>query len=169
MRTISKFMTDKMITVSETADLIFAYELMQKNNIRHLPVLNKKGEITGILSDRDLLRAQNTQVIQVPNFKIEEAKFDPKEDVSEYMSTPVKTFEKDTPIDQVVREMIQDKMSCYLIADGSEVIGIVTYEDFLQLLLQYIAEDEAPVWSLEKVLASPMVQSASNSLSQVGI
>lgn len=169
MQTISKFMTNKMITISESADLSSAYKVMQTNNIRHLPVLNRHEEIVGILSDRDLLRALKTEIFHQPGFKIEDAKFDPTEIVYEYMSRPVKTFDKKTPVAQVVREMIKDKISSYLISDGQDVIGIVTSENFLHLLLKYLNEEDSSTWSLERILSTPWVQSASNSLSQAGI
>ncbi|MEK6772604.1 MAG: CBS domain-containing protein [Bdellovibrionota bacterium] len=169
MQAISNFMTSKMITVDESADLASAYRLMLNNKIRHLPVLNKDREVVGLLSDRDLLRALKTQVIHQPGFKIEDAKFDPTDIVYEYMSRPVKTFDVKTPIDRVVRGMINDKISCYLISDNEGIVGLVTTENFLQLLLSYLAKDDSSSWSLEKILSTPWIQSASNSLSQAGI
>lgn len=169
MQTISKCMTNKLITTHENESLANAYRLMQVNNIRHLPVINRSDEVVGILSDRDLLRALKTQIIHQPGFKVEDAKFDPTEIVYEYMSSPVKTFDKKTPIDQVVQAMINDKISCYLISDGQDIVGIVSSENFLHLLLHYLRNEKTTAWSLEKILTAPWVQSASNSLSQAGI
>lgn len=169
MQTISKCMTNKLITINENDALSTAYRTMQTNNIRHLPVLNRSSEVVGIISDRDLLRALKTQIIHQPGFKIEDAKFDPTEIVYEYMSSPVKAFDKKTPVEQVVKTMIADKISCYLISDGQDIVGIVSSENFLHLLLNYIKAETAPSWSLERILNLPWVQSTSNSLSQAGI
>jgi len=169
MQTISKCMTNKLITIDESESLSTAYRTMQTNNIRHLPVLNRSSEVVGIISDRDLLRALKTQIIHQPGFKIEDAKFDPTEIVYEYMSSPVKAFDKKTPIDQVVKTMIDDKISCYLISDDQDIVGIVSSENFLHFLLHYLKREDSSSWSLEKILTSPWVQSTSNSLSQAGI
>lgn len=45
-----------LITINSSELLINALELMKTNNISHLPVINQKGKLTGILSFRDLLR-----------------------------------------------------------------------------------------------------------------
>ncbi len=169
MKNISKCMTTKLITISEGSDLASAYKLMQLNSIRHLPVINKQEEIVGILSDRDLLRALKTEIIHQPGFKIENAKFDSTDIVYEYMSTPVKSFDKRVSLNQVLKEMIKDKISCYLISDEQKIVGIVTSENFLEMLLKYLENEEASSWSLERFLYTPWVQSATTSIGQAGI
>ncbi len=46
---------ENLITVEANKNIKFALDLMQKHNISHLPVVNKKGELVGILSIRDLV------------------------------------------------------------------------------------------------------------------
>ena len=169
MQNISKCMTTQLITVSESSDLTSAYKLMQLNSIRHLPVVNAQDEVVGILSDRDLQRALKTEVLHQLGLTIENAKFDPEEVVYEYMSSPIKTFDKKVPLRHVVKEMLKDKISCYLISDEQKIVGIVTSDDFLEILLKYLDNEEANSWSLERFLYTPWVQSASNSIGQAGI
>ncbi|MCX8033983.1 MAG: GGDEF domain-containing protein [Thermodesulfovibrio sp.] len=45
-----------IITVRPNQHLIIAMQLMNKNNISHLPVVNRKNKLVGILSMRDLLK-----------------------------------------------------------------------------------------------------------------
>lgn len=45
-----------IITIRPNKNLIFAMDLMNKNNISHLPVVNKANKLVGILSMRDLLK-----------------------------------------------------------------------------------------------------------------
>ena len=50
---IQKYMTTVPMSVEKDAPLLQAAELMQKNHIRHLPVLYR-GQIEGILSSTDV-------------------------------------------------------------------------------------------------------------------
>ncbi|BCU69391.1 CBS domain-containing protein [Stygiolobus caldivivus] len=52
-----EFMTASLITIKEDSPITGALALMRQFNIRHLPVVNDKGELTGIISIRDIARA----------------------------------------------------------------------------------------------------------------
>jgi len=52
-----EFMTASLITIKEDSPVTGALALMRQFNIRHLPVVNDKGELTGIISIRDIARA----------------------------------------------------------------------------------------------------------------
>ena len=54
---VSRVMTSDVVTVSPDTDLDSARELLVTNNWRRLPVL-EEGELIGILSRRDILRAR---------------------------------------------------------------------------------------------------------------
>ncbi|MCS7203167.1 MAG: GGDEF domain-containing protein [Thermodesulfovibrio sp.] len=46
----------QLITVNESEPLLNALDLMKQNNISHIPVLDKKNRVVGIISLRDILR-----------------------------------------------------------------------------------------------------------------
>ncbi|MEM0064373.1 MAG: CBS domain-containing protein [Metallosphaera sp.] len=50
-------MTSSLITVREDSPITGALSLMRTYNIRHLPVVNQEGKLTGIISIRDIARA----------------------------------------------------------------------------------------------------------------
>ena len=52
-----EIMTASLITIKEDSPITGALALMRQFNIRHLPVVNDKGELTGIISIRDIARA----------------------------------------------------------------------------------------------------------------
>ncbi len=54
---VEKSMTQKVITIDKDADIISAQELMAKNTIRHLPVVNKDNVLIGMVTDRDIRSA----------------------------------------------------------------------------------------------------------------
>ena len=53
--TIDQVMTKNVITIGEEASLEEARRLLISHRIRHIPVVNQKGELTGLLSVRKLL------------------------------------------------------------------------------------------------------------------
>jgi len=54
---VSRSMTRKVITVDQEANIFDAQELMAKNNIRHLPVVDQNQHLIGIVTDRDIRSA----------------------------------------------------------------------------------------------------------------
>lgn len=52
---IQKVMSKKVVTVSEKSSFSQARELMKRHRIRHLPVIDRKGCVIGILSIRSIL------------------------------------------------------------------------------------------------------------------
>ncbi len=53
--TIEQVMTKNVITIGEEASLEEAKRIVISHGIRHLPVVNRKGELVGLLSVRKLL------------------------------------------------------------------------------------------------------------------
>jgi CBS domain-containing protein len=53
---MKEIMSKPLITINGDMPIVEAIRVMQKNNVRHLPVI-EKGELTGIVTQRDLLRA----------------------------------------------------------------------------------------------------------------
>jgi CBS domain-containing protein len=59
MTETANLMTRKIIKIQADMPMHLAYKEMQKNGIRHLPVVDMVGKLVGILSDRDVQRAVN--------------------------------------------------------------------------------------------------------------
>jgi CBS domain-containing protein len=53
--TVDKIMTKKIETVTETATLIEIASLMKTHTMRRIVVVNKKGEVSGIVTSKDLI------------------------------------------------------------------------------------------------------------------
>ena len=52
---VSKIMSNQVITIDESENIDNAAELMAKNKIKHLPVVNDK-EVVGIVTTTDLIK-----------------------------------------------------------------------------------------------------------------
>ena len=54
---ISEVMSKPLITINQNSSIKEATDLMQKNDIRKLPVLDNKGKLVGIITAKDVLRS----------------------------------------------------------------------------------------------------------------
>ena len=62
-------MTLAVRSLPEDADVISAFALLKKYHFRRFPVINRKGELSGILTHGDILKAMN-QIIQHLDWKL---------------------------------------------------------------------------------------------------
>lgn len=147
----TNLMTKDLLTVDWNLDLKSAYSLMARKGIRHLPVLNEKKELVGMLSDRDLLRAMHSKMTVQDFFKAEEVSFESDSKVRDYMSFPVVTVERNADIRVALMEILDKKISCVLVVDNQKAVGIITTEDLLRYLYELLDDKSAPKINLRSV------------------
>lgn len=163
-------LSQDLISVDFSTALDECYRIMRNNWIRHLPITNSWNEIVGILSDRDLMRAANSHIMGKMPIQWDRLEFDPQKVAGDFMASPVRSFDSSSPTDDVVAKMIESKVSAFLITKEDKVIGIVTTEDMLRLL-HHILQESNTRWpaKLENFFLSPLVQKASQMMSDMGI
>ena len=121
-----------------------AKELMTEKRIRHLPVINDRGQIIAMLSKHDL-----TDVGQFQDLPVEL-----------FASFPVHFVEQDTPLSSVALKMIEEKISSLILCDfKSRAIGIITTDDLLfefSKLLKQTKEFQSttPLWPAAETITT---------------
>lgn len=123
-------MTRDVTVVPPELPLELAHRIMQRELIRHLPVV-RSGALLGILSDRDLLargtlRADGTLHL-------------PHDIVASAMTAAPVSAEADAPIAALVRLMTERKVDAIPIVRGLRLVGLVTSTDLLLLLVDLAA------------------------------
>jgi len=167
---VGEEMTKNLVTIRDNEKMEEAYRLMFANKIRHLPVIDARGEVAGIISDRDVQRAMASNISDSFGFKMESIKFNEGAKVVDYMTWPVKTFSRSADILEVIQEMLDKKLSAFLITDEKGVVGIVTTDDFLHLLKNLLEKDtDDEIYLLGDVLTSPMFGRMANMIGNAGI
>ena len=135
-------MTTDLITIDWKASLNDAYELMKEQKIRHIPVRNDESTIIGMLSERDILRAMRSDFSKEHLIPAEYTQFSPEATVRDYMSWPVKTVHRKENLQQVVAKMLDEKISSMLVIDDDhELVGIITTDDLIELLLAFLRDN----------------------------
>lgn len=104
---------------------------------RHLPVVDEKGKLIGIVSDRDLRLAVNSPLVMRERWQDEMLLSQTQ--VSAIMSSPVTTIEPDVWVDKAAELMLENEISALPVVDNAgKLLGIVTVSDLLRALIHTV-------------------------------
>lgn len=137
---IGQIMHTNLVTVSPETTLVEAREVIEKNRIEHLLVVDKKGHLIGIVSDRDLKQnwasPATTLSVHELNYLLQ------KVEVRMIMVKTLKTVAPDTTIERAASIMQTESISSLPVMAGEQLVGIVTSTDVMAVLLQAIGMNE---------------------------
>lgn len=137
---VSDLMTTDLAVVSEDQDVVFATGAMQFRKIRHLPVV-KENRLVGLISHRDLLRAQARFMSQIkPDLERTQIATVKASDV---MTTEVRTVSPETAADEAAMILVDNKFGCLPVVSDDVLVGIVTENDFLRWAVGILASANA--------------------------
>jgi acetoin utilization protein AcuB len=120
-------MTTDPVTIGHDAEVRQALEILKERRLRHLPVLDEDDVLVGIVSEKDLLRAQ------------------PDRRVSEVMTKKVVTVTEYTALEEAARIMADSKISSLPVMRNGKLVGIVTETDLFQVFLEFLGAREEGV------------------------
>lgn len=125
-----EIMTDEVTTIDETATVGQAYEIMESEGIRHLPVMRGR-ELVGMLSDRDLRSYGLSMVADLEEVERTKARLGAA--VARVMSSDVIAVAPDADVVDVIDLMMQERIHAVPVVDDgtSDLMGIVTTFDVL--------------------------------------
>jgi CBS domain-containing protein len=140
MLSSKEIMSSDILYIKSTDSILNAYRIMLDENIRHLPVVDEMKKLVGILTDRDIQRAmvftslENGQKEIVISHSLT---------VSEFMTSPVLTVSENSVITDIVRELLDKKVSALMVRDSlGSYIGIVTTDDLLYYFIDVLEKNE---------------------------
>lgn len=98
-----------------------ARNLMRRYGVRHLPVVDDRGKLVGVVSERDV----NLALAAKPGWLVE------------YVMSP-KPFSvgPETPLTQVARAMVEHRYGSAVVVGGGAILGIFTATDGLAALVE---------------------------------
>jgi CBS domain-containing protein len=129
-RPVSEIMQTDFVTVSLHDRLDFADQVMHLGRIRHLPVLHQ-GRVVGIVSNRDILAASLTKVLQFG--PTERRAFLRSVDVEEVMTSKVHSVLPSASLADAAQLLLRHKIGCLPVVDPSgKPVGLITETDLLR-------------------------------------
>ena len=121
-------MSRKVVSIPADDNLRIVQDIMELGRVRHLPVV-RRGELVGVVSQRDLLHASLSNVMGLPseeqNLFLEGVK------ISQVMSEPPTSIDPEASVQEAAQIMAQRKIGCLPMIEEGKLAGIVTETDIL--------------------------------------
>jgi acetoin utilization protein AcuB len=133
---IKEKMKKELTTVRPDASFHEARTLIHDKGIRHLPVVDDKGMLVGLVTDRDIRRASPSDAT---TFSVHELHYLlAKLRVSSFMTGKDKliTISSDTIVEEAAQLMHDHKIGCLPVVEtGGKLVGMITETDILDLFV----------------------------------
>lgn len=117
---VRDLMTTALVTLKPGDTLDAADVEMKFAAIRHIPIVDERFRLVGMVSNRDILRAlgqsKNTKVV-----------------ISEIMSKRLHTMSEDAPAHEASELILRHKIGAVpVLGDKGQLVGLVTETDFVR-------------------------------------
>lgn len=140
---IGRIMHTNLITISPDATLVEAKELIEKWAIDHLLVVDKMGDLIGIISDRDLKQYWASPATTLSNHEL--SYLLEKIQVRMIMVKTVVTVTTETTIERAAFIMQTNNINALPVMENDKLAGIITSTDVMGVLLEAIGMNEESV------------------------
>ncbi|MGM0420671.1 MAG: CBS domain-containing protein [Bacillota bacterium] len=143
MKTAQDIMTKEVITVGPDTSVEEAAEIMSKNDISGLPVI-EEGNLIGIVTEKDLIIKNKKLhfpdyinliggIIYLESYKKfqEEFKKYVAVKVEQLMTKEVETISPDTSVEEIADLMSREEVNRLPVLEGDKLVGIVTRKDLI--------------------------------------
>ena len=131
---IERRMTKNPVTIGPDANVVEASELMKKEKVHRLPVLDKDKNLIGVISEKDILFASPSPASSLSIHEM--AYLLSKLTVRKLMTKDPVTITKDTTVEEAARLMVDQDLSCLPVVEDGKLVGIVSKSDMFKILLE---------------------------------
>lgn len=115
-KTVRLFMNTKLITAGENDSAALVLKMMKWKNIHHVPIVNIKGDLTGLLTWTDV-RDHSNDALRLHSR------------VADIMRTELITITEDTMLADAQALMEKKEINCLPVVEGKKLRGIITTKD----------------------------------------
>lgn len=140
---VERRMTRNPITVSPETPVSEAQRIMRREKIHRLPVLDKKNQLIGIVTEKDLLYASpspaSTLDIHEMTYLLSQLT------VKKVMSKIVITIHSQTVIEEAARIMVDNNIGGLPIVDDDVLVGIITESDIFKVFMELFGARESGI------------------------
>ena len=125
---VTKYMATKLITFTPDIDIRTAIQTIVKNKISGAPVVNKKGELVGIISEKDCIKT----IVEGPYNRLPGG----KGTVGDFMSTAVTTISSDKTVLDAAYEFALTQYRRFPVTEDGRLVGQISRRDILRAILK---------------------------------
>jgi acetoin utilization protein AcuB len=120
-------MTRSPVTITGETTVAQALATIEELKLRHLPVMAEGDTLAGIVSEKDLLRADGNAMVK------------------EIMTRDVITVTEYTALEEAARIMADHRISSLPVMRGGKLVGIITETDLFHVFLELLGAREKGV------------------------
>ena len=130
---IKEFMAKELITFQSDTLIETAMETFLTNKISGAPVLDDKGNLVGVLSEKDCMRTlfEATYYNNLGGF------------VKEYMSTDLTTINIHDTLSNVTDQFIKSRFRRFPVMEGEKLVGQISRRDILRAIVKLSNEEQS--------------------------
>lgn len=129
---VRDLMTAKVMAVGPGEDLATLWTLMERQRVRHMPIVDPAGDLVGLVTHRDLLRHALVER-GGRAAALEEAVLE-RLTAGEIMRSELATIGPDADIRLAAQRMLEHKYGCLPVVVERRLVGILTEADFVRFL-----------------------------------
>ncbi len=133
---VGRRMTHSVITINPETSMEEALNLMHREHIRRIPVVNKHGALVGIITKMQLLSASPSDATTLSKFEM--SGLMDKVKIESLMTKDVITVNEDTPLEEAAGIMVDKKIGGLPVVQGDKVVGIITETDLFKIFLEVL-------------------------------
>ena len=142
---VKDLMRTNVVTLHSSDMLSVAEDIMTMGRIRHLPVVDAKNHVTGIVTQRDLYKAAISSVLEFDRAK--EHEWLGKVRVGDVMTKEVTLIAAEAGVVEAVDKMVTAKIGCLPVADeDGKLVGLLTETDCLRCFRDLIKMGAFKEW-----------------------
>jgi CBS-domain-containing membrane protein len=134
---VKHIMSKPVISLFVEQTVPLADDIMRFKHLRHLPVIDESGKLVGLVSHRDILRAQISSLTGLTEAEMRARQDNVK--VTQIMTRDVWTAGPDTFASNAGRLLLDHSFGCLPVVDAAgQLVGIVTERDYLRFAVKAI-------------------------------
>ena len=139
MLTVAEIMTREPYTLQPDDTLATARQLLAEHHIRHIPIVSADGSLLGLVSQRDVLAAGDTTVLNREGGSSRENYVA----LSSIMSSPVQSVDESASLRGTAMHLQKHKVGCVPVLRKGKLVGIITDSDFVAIAINLMEQLEA--------------------------
>jgi len=149
-------MTRDVISIDPDATVLQAARTMLQHHISGLPVIDKEGNLVGVVSEADFLRRRETRTERKrgrwlefligPGRMAAEYSHTHGSKVSEVMTTEIVSVNQDDALEDIVEAMERHRIKRVPVLCGGQVVGIITRSNLVHAMVS-LARNAEPTAS----------------------
>lgn len=135
---VEDMMTRNPHTLLRSHSLADAKHTMDALDIRHIPIVDAERRLLGIVSQRDVLAAQESILQKIPS----DQSYTLSTPLSEIMHINIMTVEPRAGLKESAIYMQKHKVGCLPVVSDKELVGIITDSDFVAIAINLLELQE---------------------------